>query len=78
MRRSCALRTHAAQLLELLATTGEKGKKLDFLLQEMNREANTVLSKTSGLADHGLRLTNLALETKAEIDKMREQSLNLE
>ena len=72
------LKTHAAQLLVLLATVGEKGKKLDFLLQEMNRETNTVLSKTSGLGDHGLKLTDLGLAAKAEIDKMREQSLNLE
>jgi uncharacterized protein YicC (UPF0701 family) len=44
----------------------------------MNRESNTILSKTSGLGDHGLTLTALALEAKSEIDKMREQSLNLE
>jgi uncharacterized protein (TIGR00255 family) len=72
------LKTHAAQLLSLLSAPGEKGKQLDFLLQEMNRESNTVLSKTSGLGDHGLKLTDLGLAAKAEIDKMREQSLNLE
>lgn len=72
------LKTHALQVLELIGGAGEKGKKLDFLLQEMNRESNTILSKTSGLGDHGLTLTGLALESKAEIDKMREQALNLE
>lgn len=72
------LRAHAAQLLTLLDASGEKGKKLDFLLQEMNREANTILSKTTGLGDYGLALSDMALTAKAEIDKMREQSLNLE
>jgi uncharacterized protein (TIGR00255 family) len=72
------LKTHALQVLEMIRAPGEKGKKLDFLLQEMNRESNTILSKTSGLGDHGLTLTALALEAKSEIDKMREQSLNLE
>jgi uncharacterized protein (TIGR00255 family) len=72
------LTTHATQLGEMLAAGGEVGKRLDFLLQEMNREANTVLSKTGGLGDLGLTLTELALAAKAEIDKIREQSLNLE
>ena len=72
------LRTHAAQLDDMLAGNGEVGKRLDFLLQEMNREANTVLSKTGGLGDLGLTITELALAAKSEIDKIREQSLNLE
>jgi uncharacterized protein (TIGR00255 family) len=72
------LRTHAGQLEAMLAGDGEVGKRLDFLLQEMNREANTVLSKTGGLGDLGLTMTELALEAKSEIDKIREQSLNLE
>jgi uncharacterized protein (TIGR00255 family) len=72
------LKTHAAQLEKLLDSTGEVGKRLDFLLQEMNREANTILSKTGGLGDLGLTITDLALAAKAEIDKLREQSLNLE
>jgi uncharacterized protein (TIGR00255 family) len=72
------LKTHAAQLEKLLAADGEVGKRLDFLLQEMNREANTILSKTGGLGDLGLTITDLALSAKAEIDKLREQSLNLE
>jgi uncharacterized protein (TIGR00255 family) len=72
------LKTHAVQLAGLIDLAGEKGKKLDFLLQEMNREANTILSKTGGLGDLGLTITDLALAAKAEIDKIREQSLNLE
>ena len=72
------LRTHAAQLDAMLVGDGEVGKRLDFLLQEMNREANTVLSKTGGLGDLGLTMTELALAAKSEIDKIREQSLNLE
>jgi len=72
------LRTHAAQLDAILSGDGEVGKRLDFLLQEMNRESNTVLSKTGGLGDLGLTMTELALAAKSEIDKIREQSLNLE
>jgi len=72
------LKTHAAQLDGLLAGQGEVGKRLDFLLQEMNREANTILSKTGGLGDLGLTITELALAAKSEIDKIREQALNLE
>jgi len=54
------------------------GKKLDFLLQEMNREANTMLSKTSGAGGKGTRITELGLAMKAEIEKAREQIQNLE
>jgi uncharacterized protein (TIGR00255 family) len=72
------LKTHAGQLDGLLAGEGEVGKRLDFLLQEMNREANTTLSKTGGLGDLGLTITELALAAKSEIDKIREQALNLE
>jgi uncharacterized protein (TIGR00255 family) len=72
------LGTHAGQLESMLSGGGEVGKRLDFLLQEMNREANTILSKTGGLGDLGLTMTDLALAAKAEIDKVREQSLNLE
>ena len=77
-RRSRACKTHSAQLDEMLEAGGEIGKKLDFLLQEMNRETNTILSKTGGLGDLGLRITELALAAKAEIEKIREQALNLE
>ena len=72
------LRTHAAHLNGMLGGDGEVGKRLDFLLQEMNREANTILSKTGGLGELGLTITDLALAAKSEIDKIREQSLNLE
>lgn len=72
------LKIHAGQLDALLDEGGEAGKKLDFLLQEMNRESNTILSKTSGIGDTGLRVTELALSAKADIEKIREQSLNLE
>jgi uncharacterized protein (TIGR00255 family) len=72
------LRTHAGQLDAILSAGGEIGKRLDFLLQEMNREANTILSKTGGLGDLGLTITELGLAAKSEIDKIREQSLNVE
>lgn len=72
------LEIHTGQLLELLAAGGEAGKKLDFLLQEMNRETNTILSKTSGIGEQGLRMSDLALATKANIERIREQALNLE
>jgi uncharacterized protein (TIGR00255 family) len=72
------LKIHSAQLTGMLDTGGEIGKKLDFLLQEMNRETNTILSKTSGAGEAGLKITDLALGAKACIEKVREQSLNLE
>jgi uncharacterized protein (TIGR00255 family) len=72
------LRAHAAQLAVLVQSEGEVAKRIDFLLQEMNRETNTILSKTGGLGEIGLRITNLALGAKSEIDKIREQALNLE
>ena len=72
------LKIHSAQLAALLDAGGESGKKVDFLLQEMNRETNTILSKTSGAGEIGLKITELALAAKAAIEKIREQSLNLE
>lgn len=72
------LRAHNRQLRGMLAAEGEIGKKLDFLLQEMNREANTIVSKTSGIGDKGLEITDLGLALKAEIEKIREQAMNLE
>ena len=72
------LKTHADQLDVLLESPSEVGKKLDFLLQEMNRETNTILSKTNGLGEQGLAMTDLGLAAKAEIDRIREQSLNIE
>jgi uncharacterized protein (TIGR00255 family) len=62
----------------LLAGAGEAGKKLDFLLQEMQREANTLLSKTPGVESEGLAITELALEVKSDIEKLREQAQNVE
>lgn len=70
--------THIAHFRELLDAGGEVGKKLDFLLQEMNREANTLLSKTGSLGGKGTRITELGLAMKAEIEKAREQIQNLE
>ncbi len=72
------LETHVRHFLALLDQGGEIGKKLDFLLQEMNREANTLLSKTSGLAGEALKITEAGLAMKAEIEKAREQVQNLE
>ncbi len=72
------LKTHIQQFVALLDSGGETGKKLDFLLQEMNREANTMMSKTAGVAGEGLRITELGLAMKSEIEKSREQVQNLE
>jgi uncharacterized protein (TIGR00255 family) len=70
--------THIGHFRELLAAGGEIGKKLDFLLQEMNREANTLLSKTGGAGGKGTRITELGLAMKSEIEKAREQIQNVE
>lgn len=72
------LRIHVVQLGELLEKGGEVGKKLDFLLQELNRETNTMLSKTANAGESGLAISGIALAIKAEIEKIREQSLNVE
>jgi len=72
------LRSHVQQFEKLLAGASEVGKKLDFLLQEMQREANTMLSKTPGVEADGLAITDLALEVKSEIEKLREQVQNIE
>jgi uncharacterized protein (TIGR00255 family) len=72
------LHTHVNHFLALLDGGGEIGKKLDFLLQELNREANTLLSKTSGLAGEALKITEMGLAIKSEIEKAREQVQNLE
>ena len=72
------LRSHLQQFAKLLDGAGELGKKLDFLLQEMHREANTMLSKTPGVESDALAMTGLALEVKAEIEKLREQVQNIE
>jgi uncharacterized protein (TIGR00255 family) len=72
------LRSHLQQFTKLLDGAGELGKKLDFLLQEMHREANTMLSKTPGVESEALAITGLSLEIKAEIEKLREQVQNIE
>jgi len=72
------LRSHLQQFTKLLDGAGELGKKLDFLLQEMHREANTMLSKTPGVESEALAITGLSLEIKADIEKLREQVQNIE
>ena len=72
------METHVQHFLGLLDQNGEVGKKLDFLLQEMGREANTLMSKTSGVAGEALRITEVGLGMKAEIEKSREQVQNVE
>jgi uncharacterized protein (TIGR00255 family) len=72
------LSIHAARLAEILDEGGEIGKKLDFLLQEMQREANTTLSKSNGTGEPGRRIAERALRVKSLIEKIREQALNVE
>ena len=67
------LRSHLKQYREILASGGPVGRKLDFLTQELNRETNTIGSKTQDLA-----VTRLVVEMKAEIEKIREQIQNIE
>ncbi len=67
------LHSHIAHAREILHSDGPVGRKLDFLVQEFNREANTICSKSADLD-----LTNVALEMKNEIEKIREQVQNLE
>jgi uncharacterized protein (TIGR00255 family) len=70
--------SHLDQVHQLLKGNSEVGKKLDFLLQEMNREANTLLSKTTDVPEVGLKITRQAIEMKTEIEKLREQAQNIE
>ncbi|MBC2870493.1 YicC family protein [Acetanaerobacterium sp. MSJ-12] len=67
------LRSHVASLEEILAGGEAVGRKLDFLVQEFNREANTIGSKCSDVA-----ISKLVVEMKSEIEKMREQVQNIE
>lgn len=67
------LRSHVDQFCSMLEGGGVIGRKLDFLMQEMNREANTIGSKANDL-----EITSLMLETKSEIEKIREQVQNIE
>ncbi len=67
------LRSHLAQFSEALESEGEVGKMLDFLLQELNREANTTLSKSTDLS-----IKEAGIGIKAEVEKLREQVQNVE
>lgn len=67
------LHSHIQQLHEILASDQTSGKKLDFLVQEMNREANTIGSKANDLG-----ITSAVLEIKSEVEKIREQVQNIE
>jgi uncharacterized protein (TIGR00255 family) len=72
------LRSHLDQFTGLKNLQEEAGKRMDFILQEMNREVTTILSKTSGLNELGAGLGQAAIEIKAEIEKLREQVQNIE
>ena len=67
------LRSHLQQMESMLTTGGAIGRKLDFLLQEMNREANTIGSKCTDV-----RLARVVVDIKAELEKIREQTQNIE
>ena len=67
------LRSHLQQMHTMLSGGGAVGRKLDFLLQEMNREANTIGSKCSDV-----RLARIVVDIKAELEKIREQTQNIE
>ena len=67
------LRSHLEQMNNMLTGGGAIGRKLDFLLQEMNREANTIGSKCTDV-----RLARIVVDIKAELEKIREQTQNIE
>ncbi len=67
------LKSHVLQMREVLQNGGSIGRKLDFIVQEMNREANTILSKANDL-----KLSDIGIELKTEIEKIREQIQNIE
>ena len=67
------LRSHLEQMNTMLTAGGAMGRKLDFLLQEMNREANTIGSKCTDV-----RLARIVVDIKAELEKIREQTQNIE
>jgi uncharacterized protein (TIGR00255 family) len=67
------LKSHIAQMRDLVHADEEVGKRIDFILQEMNREANTILSKASDIA-----ISDAAIVIKTEVEKMREQGQNVE
>ncbi|MDE7121796.1 MAG: YicC family protein, partial [Oscillospiraceae bacterium] len=67
------LRSHLSQMKKLLNTNGSVGRKLDFLVQEMNREVNTIGSKIQDV-----EITTIVVDLKSEIEKIREQIQNIE
>lgn len=67
------LRSHIKNMGQVLAEGESVGRKLDFIAQEMNREANTILSKANDL-----EISNIAIDLKTEIEKIREQIQNIE
>ncbi len=72
------LKSHLTQFAALLEGEPDAGRKLDFLLQEIQRELNTFLSKSAGLGGGGLPLTDVGLGIRAEIEKLREQVQNIQ
>lgn len=67
------LRSHISQFRDLVDSNEPVGRKLDFLVQEMNREVNTIGSKAQDLS-----ITKMVVELKSEIEKIREQIQNIE
>lgn len=67
------LKSHITSMMDNLREGGSIGRKLDFIAQEMNREANTILSKINNL-----EISNRAIDLKTEIEKIREQIQNIE
>ena len=67
------LKSHIRSMMDVLREGGSVGRKLDFIAQEMNREANTILSKANDL-----ETSNIAIDLKTEIEKVREQIQNIE
>lgn len=67
------LKSHVEETCQMLTTKGEVGRKLDFIAQEMNREANTILSKSTDV-----KIANIGISLKTLIEKVREQIQNLE
>jgi uncharacterized protein (TIGR00255 family) len=67
------LKSHIGQMRDVVRADEEVGKRLDFILQEMNREANTILSKSGDLT-----ISDAAIIIKTEVEKLREQAQNVE
>ena len=67
------LRSHVSQMCEMLEHDEAVGRKLDFIVQEMNREVNTIGSKAQDI-----NITKIVVDMKAEIEKIREQIQNIE